>query len=160
MRVSVTLTNWRWRTVPGRILYACEVMSLGDITKQIAKEVVGAQVDEVLGSVRGTEAKPEAAAAAAIEAPAALIMAEVQKMQAALKDDKELQVQCTAAGESLRVVELFAPSPQILVLTTLDADRTVSRVVAGAASVQLVCKPIAVKEGAKPLRLRFVTAKP
>ncbi|MBK7926528.1 MAG: hypothetical protein IPJ98_03290 [Bryobacterales bacterium] len=134
-------------------------MSLGDITKQIAKEVVGAQVDEVLGNVRGQEAKPESAAGA-IEAPAALIMAEVQKMQAALKDDKELLVQCAAAGESLRVVELFAPSSQILVMTTLDADRTVSRVVAGAASVQLVCKPIAVKEGAKPLRLRFVTAKP
>lgn len=134
-------------------------MSLGDITKQIAKEVVGAQVDEVLGNVRGPETKPDAAAPPAGEAPASLIMAEVQKMQAALKDDKELLVHCAAAGETLRVVELFAPSPQILVLTALDADRAVSRVVAGAASVQLVCKPIAVKEGAKPLRLRFVTAK-
>lgn len=134
-------------------------MSLGDITKQIAKEVVGAQVDEVLGNVRGAETKPDAAPASA-EAPASLIMAELQKMQAALKDDRELLVQCTAAGETLRVVELFAPSPHILVLTALDADRGVSRIVAGAVSVQLVCRPIAVKEGAKPLRLRFVTAKP
>jgi hypothetical protein len=134
-------------------------MSLGDITKQIAKEVVGAQVDEVLGNVRGAETKPDAAPPSA-EAPASLIMAELQKMQAALKDDRELLVQCTAAGETLRVVELFAPSPHILVLTALDADRGVSRIVAGAVSVQLVCRPIAVKEGAKPLRLRFVTAKP
>jgi len=134
-------------------------MSLGDITKQIAKEVVGAQVDEVLGNVRGPETKSDAAVPPAAEAPASLIMAELQKMQAALKDDKELLVHCTAAGETLRVVELFAPSPQILVLTAVDTERTVSRVVAGAVSVQLVCKPIAVKEGAKPLRLRFVTAK-
>lgn len=134
-------------------------MSLGDITKQIAKEVVGAQVDEVLGNVRGQEPKPETPVAGSAEAPAALIMSEVQKMQAALKDDRELLVQCTSAGETLRVVEIFAPSPHLLVLTALDADRTVTRVVAGAASVQLVCKPAAVKEGAKPLRLRFVTSK-
>lgn len=134
-------------------------MSLGDITKQIAKEVVGAQVDEVLGNVRGQESKPEAPAAVNAEAPAALIMTEVQKMQAALKDDRELLVQCTAAGETLRVVEIFAPSPHLLVLTALDAERAVTRVVAGAASVQLVCKPVAVKDGAKPLRLRFVTGK-
>jgi len=134
-------------------------MSLGDITKQIAKEVVGAQVDEVLGNTRAQEPKPDAPTPAA-EGPALLILAELQKMQAALKDDRELLVQCTSANETLRVVELFAPSSHLLVLTALDAERAVTRIVAGAASVQLVCKPIAVKEGAKPLRLRFITGKP
>jgi len=137
-------------------------MSLGEITKQIAKEVVGAQVDEVMGNLRGPEgAKSESGPATADSADgvAALLMAEVQKMQAALKDDRELLVQCTAAGETLRVVEMFAPSGRVLVLTGLDAERVVTRVVAGAETVQLVCKPVAVKEGAKPVRLRFVTAK-
>ena len=134
-------------------------MSLGDLTKQIAKEVVGAQVDEVMGNLRGYEgASPDPATPAG--GPGALIMAEVQKMQSALKDDKELVVECVAAGERLRVVEIFAPSPQVLVLTGMDANRVVTRVAAGAGSVQLVCKPAAVKEGAKPLRLRFVAAKP
>ena len=79
-------------------------------------------------------------------------------MQAALKDDRELLVQCTAAGQTLRLVEMFAPSDRVLVLTALDAERVVTRVVAGADVVQLACKPVAVKDGAKPLRLRFVSS--
>ncbi|MEP7366612.1 MAG: hypothetical protein ABI972_25420 [Acidobacteriota bacterium] len=133
-------------------------MSLGDLTKQLAKEVVGAQVDEVLGNTRASEPAKAETAPVVSEGPAALIMAEVQKMQAALKDDKELLVQCVAAGGKLRVVELFAPSDRVLVLTGLDVERVVTRVVAGADTVQLVCKPVAVKEGAKPVRIRFVTA--
>ena len=125
------------------------------MTKQFAKEVVGAQVEEVLGGgAKEAEAK---APKEASEGPAALIMAEVQKMQAALKDDKELLVQCAAAGETLRVVEMFAPSDRVLVLTGLDAERVVTRVVAGADTVQLVCKPVGVKDGAKAVRIRFVT---
>jgi hypothetical protein len=131
-------------------------MSLGDLTKQLAKEVVGAQVEEVLGGAKPAEgAKSEPGA----DSAAGLIMAEVQKMQAALKDDKELLVQCVAAGETLRVVEMFAPSGRVLVLTGLDGERMVTRVVAGADTVQLVCKPVAVKEGAKATRIRFVSAK-
>jgi hypothetical protein len=131
-------------------------MSLGDLTKQLAKEVVGAQVEEVLGGAKPAEgAKSDPSA----DSAAGLIMAEVQKMQAALKDDKELLVQCVAAGETLRVVEMFAPSGRVLVLTGLDAERAVTRVVAGADTVQLVCKPIAVKEGVKATRIRFVSAK-
>ncbi|MCC7234690.1 MAG: hypothetical protein IT163_05270 [Bryobacterales bacterium] len=135
-------------------------MSLGDLTKQIAKEVVGAQVDEVMGNLRGAEATVSGAAVPSAEGPAALIMAEVQKMQSALKDDKELVVHCEAAGERLRVVEMFAPSSRVLVLTGLDPGRVVTRVIAGADAVQLVCKPASVSDGAKPLRLRFVAAKP
>lgn len=134
-------------------------MSLGDLTKQIAKEALGAQVDELMGGAKGAEsAKGEAGGKgeAVSEGPAALIMAEVQKMQAALKEDRELLVQCVAAGETLRVVEMFAPSDRVLVLTGLDAERVVTRVVAGADTVQLVCKPVAVKEGVKAVRLRFV----
>jgi hypothetical protein len=131
-------------------------MSLGDLTKQFAKEVVGAQVEEVLGGgAKEAEAK---AAKEPGDGAAGLIMAEVQKMQAALKDDKELLVQCKAMGETLRVVEMFAPSDRVLVLTGLDAERVVTRVVAGADSVLLVCKPVGVKEGAKPVRIRFVAA--
>ncbi len=135
-------------------------MSLGDLTKQIAKEALGAQVDELMGGSKAAEGgKGEPGAGPASEGPAALIMAEVQKMQAALKDDRELLVQCVAAGETLRVVEMFAPSDRVLVLTGLDAERVVTRVVAGADTVQLVCKPVAVKEGVKAVRLRFVAAK-
>lgn len=132
-------------------------MSLGDLTKQLAKEVVGAQVEEVLGG--GKAAEGAAKGEVAPDGPAGLIMAEVQKMQAALKEDKELLVQCVAAGETLRVVEMFAPSGRVLVVTGLDAERVVTRVVAGADTVQLVCKPVGVKEGAKAVRLRFVAAK-
>ena len=136
-------------------------MGLGDLTKQLAKEALGSQVDGVMESLRAPEATPKTAPQApSAESLAAVVMGEVQAMQNALKDDQELVVTCTAGRETLRVLEIFAPSPRLLVLSGVDTERAVVRVVSAADQVQLVCKPSAVKEGAKPARLRFVAGKP
>ena len=136
-------------------------MGLSDLTKQLAKEALGSQVDEVMDSLRAPEAAPKSQATTPSSEPlAAIIMGEVQAMQNALKEDQELLVTCAAGPEMLRVFEIFAPSPRLLVLSGIDAERAVTRVVSAPDRVQLVCKPTAVKEGAKPVRLRFVTGKP
>jgi len=125
-------------------------VGLGDLTKQFAKEALAAQVSEVM----------EPSAQPASDALSSIIMGQVQAMQNALKDDQELLVHCTAGREIVRVLEMFAPSQRLLVLTGVDAERTVTRVVSPAEAVQLVCKPAPVKDGAKPTRLRFVSRKP
>jgi hypothetical protein len=134
-------------------------VSLGDLTKQLAKEAIGAQVDEMVGSLRGPDSAQKPDAPPAIDALANVIMGQVQAMQNALKEDQELLVQCAAGRDTVRVLEMFAPSPRLLVLTGLDSERAITRVVVPAETVQLVCKPVAVKEGNNATRLRFVLPK-
>ena len=135
-------------------------MSLGDLTKQLAKEAIGAQMDEMVESIRGSDSgqKSETPAATA-DALASVIIGQIQAMQNALKEDQELLVQCSAGRDTIRVLEVFAPSPRLLVLTGLDSERVITRVVVPAEAVQLVCKPVAVKEGNKATRLRFILPK-
>jgi hypothetical protein len=132
-------------------------MSLGAITKQLAQEALGNQVKEMVDSLRG-EASTQAPDIS--DNVAALVMQQVGAMQAALKDDQELLVHCTAAGVTLRVMELFAPSPKLLVITGQDAERGLARVITPADAIQLVCRPVAVKGDAKALRVRLITPKP
>jgi hypothetical protein len=141
-------------------------VSLGAITKQLAKEAIGDQVQNLLGG--NTQAAPAAAPSgksapdesSSSEGLAFVLMAQVQAMQNVLKEDQELFVQCVAAGESLRVIELFAPSSKVMVLTGLDKDKTLTRIISPADAVQLVCKPIAAVSGAKAMRIRLVTPNP
>jgi hypothetical protein len=130
-------------------------VSLAHLTKQLAQQAVGDSVKEALDAFRPSEAP------AAGEPPglAAQIVGQVQAMQNALKDDQELLVVCSAATETLRVLEFFTPSQRVVVLTGVDADRAVTRVICPAESLQLVCKPMAVQPGAKPVRIRFVSPK-
>ena len=129
-------------------------MSL-EFAKQLAKDALGTQMKDVVDSFRaGSEGT--AAAEAASDNLASIIIGQVTAMQNALKEDQELVVTSTIGQESFRVFEVFAPSPRLLVLTGVDAERNVTRVIAAVDSVQLVCKPMAVKADAKPVRLRCV----
>lgn len=130
-------------------------MSIGAITKQLAQEALGSQVKELMDSVRPPDAAPPDP-----DNVAAAVMGQVHAMQAALKEDQELFVQCSVGSAMLRVVEIYAPSPKLLVLTGLDPDRAVSRIIAPVDSVQLVCRPIPAKAESKPLRIRLVAPKP
>ncbi len=132
------------------------MMSLGAITKQLAQEALGSQVKDVMDSLR----PGDSAAAPDSDNLSAAVMAQVQAMQAALKEDQELLLQCMVGPVTLRVLELFAPSPRLLVLSGLDADRATARIISPVESVQLVCKPVAVKPEAKPARVRLVTPRP
>ena len=128
-------------------------MSIGAI-KQLAAEALGNQVKEVIEGLRpGEAAGPEP------ESLSAVVMAQVQAMQNALKEDQELLVLCTAGATTLRVLELYAPSPKLLVITGAEGERGIARIISPVEAVQLICRPIGVKPNAKPVRVRMVAGK-
>lgn len=133
-------------------------MGIGEITKQFAKEAIGDQVKDLLGTT------PPAAPASQVptdgDGLASVLMGQVQAMQNVLKEDQELVVQCHAGGESIRVLDMFAPSSKVLVLTGTDREKQLTRIVSPADAVQLTCKPSSVAAGAKPVRLRFIVPNP
>lgn len=122
-------------------------MALVDLTKQLA----GQALSETLG-----KAKPAAPAASAGEDVCAVMLGQVQAMQKALKDDDELVVLCTSGSETLRVLEIIVPSPNVVVLAGVDANRNVTRMVTHLQALQLVCKVMKVQPPAKPARIAFI----
>lgn len=125
-------------------------MNIGAITKQLATEALGNAVKEAIeGPPPPAEISPDNLSG--------LIMSQIQAMQNALKDDQELVVHCTAAQVSIRVQDIFAPSPRLLVLTGVDGNGVMARIVSPAEAVQLVARPTGVKAGARALRIRFIT---
>jgi hypothetical protein len=144
-------------------------MGFGQITKQLAKEVVGNQMKDVIDSLRPADAaaRAEALASAVPPGPAgpadnisAVIIAQIQAMQNSLKEEQELVVLCTIGLEMMRVLEVYAPSPRLLVLTGLDTERGITRVIAPVESLQLVCKPMPLLAGAKAATIRIINARP
>lgn len=131
-------------------------MSFGQFTKELARQAVGSQIQDVVDSLKPADA----AAATPTDNLAATIFAQVQAMQNSLKEDQELVVLCEVGRETMRALEFYAPSSRVLVITGIDSERTVTRVISPVESVQLICKPVAVASGAKPARIRFVTPKP
>lgn len=118
-------------------------MALGEITKQLAMQAIG-------NATAPTPVQQETLGSA--------ILNQIQAMQKALKEDQELLVLCQAAAESIRVLELYVPSWQIFILTGLDSNRNVTRVIAPAESLQLVCKVIKAP-GTPPNRIVFKAPK-
>jgi hypothetical protein len=124
-------------------------MALGELTKQIAQQAI----------LSATEKPAPAAAAPALEPAGAVMVAQIAAMQKALKEDEELVVQLQTSGEKIRVLEIFLPSPQVAVLSGIDANRATTRVVSAVPALQLFCRVAKVPTGAKPARLNLVTAK-
>jgi len=119
-------------------------MALGDLTKQLASQAIRNAVNPPPAPPR-----PDNAATA--------ILAQLQAMQKALKEDEELIVLFHSGGETVRVLEFFFPSWHAVVLTGVDKEKAVTRVVAAADSLQLVCKVMKAPPGAAPARIKFVT---
>jgi hypothetical protein len=134
-------------------------VGFGHFTKQLAKEAIGSQVKDMMDSFRPADAAG-AAAPVSPDNVAVAIIGQVQAMQNALKDDMELLAVCTIGPESMRVFEIYAATPKVLVLTGIDADRTVTRVISPAEALQLVCKPQSVQGGGKATRIKFIVPKP
>ena len=123
-------------------------MALGDLTKQIAEQAIRS----------ATAPKPPAPPPP--HHMGADLLAQVQAMQKALKDDEELLVTFHAGGETVRVHEMFFPSWKVAVLIGVGADRSTTRVIAAVESLQLVCKVVKVQAGAAAARIKFVSPKP
>ena len=131
-------------------------MSLGNIGKALAGQALEATKKNVIESIVGPDpAKAAPAPPAQPEPVGAVILGQLQAMQRSLREDQELLVM----WQSLRVTEIFVPTPQVLVLSGMDVQQNVTRVIAPADSLQLVCKVVKVAEGAAPVRVAIRAAK-
>lgn len=122
-------------------------MPLGDLTKQLAEQ-----------AIRSATA-PKPAAPPQPEGLGATILAQVQAMQKAARDDEELVVLFRTGGETVRVTEFFFPSWQVAVLTCAERGAA-TRVICPVESLQLVCRVTKVAPPGTPVRIKFVTPKP
>jgi hypothetical protein len=123
-------------------------MALGDLTKQIAQQA--------LLSATTKEPPPPVQP----ENVAGTFLGQIAAMQKALKEDEELVVLFENGAERIRVMEVFAPSREVCVLSGADADRKSARVICAVASLQLVCKVVKVPAGIKPVRVGLINPKP
>jgi hypothetical protein len=139
-------------------------MALGNIGKTLAGQAIDAVKKNALDVVRPeagkTGEKPVEKNAAQPEGPGAIILGQLQAMQRLLKDDQELVVLYESRAETLRVLEIFVPSVHVLVLAGMDDENHVTRVIAPATALQLVCKVKNVAPGAAPVRINILTPKP
>ena len=123
-------------------------MALGDLTKQIAQQAL-------LSATTKEPASPPLP-----ENVAATFLGQIAAMQKALKEDEELVVLYHSGAERIRVLEVFAPSREVVVLSGADTDRNRSRVVCSVASLQLIAKVVKVPPGTKPVRVGLINSKP
>lgn len=142
-------------------------MALGEFTKQLAQQALKAPVRDVLDSLRPPDAaqvseslKTARPAAAPGENICATILSQIQAMQKAVKEDEELVVLFYNRLEAMRVFEIYVPSWSVAVLTGIDADRTLTRVISPAANLELICKVMKLQPGAKPVKVALIAPKP
>ncbi len=119
-------------------------MAIGDLTKQLASQAIR-------NAVNPPPAPPR------VENAGTAILSQLQAMQKALKEDEDLVVTLHSGGETVRVLEVFFPSWQVAVLTGIDKDKALTRVISPVDALQLVCKVTKAAPGATRARLKFVT---
>ncbi|HEV3333012.1 MAG TPA: hypothetical protein VG096_18620 [Bryobacteraceae bacterium] len=142
-------------------------MGLGDITRQIAQQALKAPMKEVLESLRPPDAAALFDSFKATRPPSGggdnvglIILAQIQFMQKALKEDEELLVLLDNGLETMRVMELYAPSWSVAVLTGFDSERNLTRVIAPVERLELVCKVMKVAPGGQPVKVSLIAPKP
>jgi hypothetical protein len=142
-------------------------MALGEIAKQIAGQALKAPVKDVLDSLRPPDAsqvseavKNARPAAASGENVGTIVLGQIQAMQRALKEDEELLVLLHNGLETMRVMEIYVPSWSVAVLSGIDSDRNLTRVIAPVESLQLICKVMKAPTGAKPVKVAVIAPKP
>jgi hypothetical protein len=119
-------------------------MAFADLTKQLAQQAL-------LSATQEPAATPEN--------PGAVMLGQIGAMQKALKDDEELVVFVHCGEEKIRVMEIYLPSPQVAVLSGVDANRAPARVVSAVEALQLIARSGKVQPGAKPVRVNLVMPK-
>jgi hypothetical protein len=141
-------------------------MGLGEITRQIAGQALRSSTKDMLDALRPPELASitDALAGTKPNQPpgqsdnvGATILGQIQAMQKALKEDEELIVLASAGVETLRVLEIFLPTWKVAVLTGIDTEKLVTRVVCPVEQIALTCKVL--KATAKPTRIRIIAPK-
>jgi len=119
-------------------------MAFADLTKQLAQQAIQSAISE------------PAPAVPAPDNPGAVMLNQLGAMQKALKEDEELVVHLQNGEDKIRVMEIYLPSPHVAVLTGVDANRNMTRVVSAVAALQLVVRVGKTQAGAKAVRLNLV----
>jgi hypothetical protein len=141
-------------------------MALADFGRAITGQALDTAKTSMLDAIKGEPAKTAAPASAPAQpgdlsgSIGSVILGQIQAMQKSLKEDHELVVQFRSGEEMLRILEIFVPSPQVFVLSGNDGQQRLTRIVAAAASVQLICKVLRVAPGGTPVRLKIMTPSP
>ena len=91
--------------------------------------------------------------------PGGVMLNQIGAMQKALKEDEELIIHLQNGEDKIRVMEIFLPSPQVAVLTGIDANRVLTRVVSAVSALQLVVRTGKAQAGAKAVRVNLVVPK-
>jgi len=121
-------------------------MALADLTKQLAQQAILSAAE-----------KPEKPAPA--ENLGNIVLGQIHAMQKAVKEDEELTVWFEGSSGRIRVLEIYFPSWKLAVLTGLDSERALTRVISPVESLQLVAKVMKVAAGNKPTRVGLVAPK-
>jgi len=122
-------------------------MAFADLTKQLAQQAIQSAMQD------------PAPAAPSPDNPGAVMLNQIGAMQKALKDDEELVIHLQNGEDKIRVMEIFLPSPQVAVLTGIDANRVITRVVSAVAALQLLVRTGKSQAGAKAVRVNLVMPK-
>jgi hypothetical protein len=120
-------------------------MAFVDLTKQLAQQAIQSAMEP-------------AAAAPAADNPGAVMLNQIGAMQSKLKDDEELVVHLQGS-EKIRVMEIYLPSPQVVLLIGIDANRVMTRVVSAVGALQLLVRTGKVQPGSKAVRINLVMPK-
>src|SRR4051812_33822375 len=105
-------------------------MAFAEITKQLAQQALGDTIKDALDP----PAKP---APPQPDSAGAVILAQLQAMQRALKPDEELVILFNTGPETIRILEVFVPSSQVFVLTGADGGKNVTRIISTTDALQL-----------------------
>jgi hypothetical protein len=138
-------------------------MALADLGRALTGQALDTAKNSMLDAIKGDPPKaalPASTSTPALEGIGAVMLGQIQAMQKSLKEDQELVVQFRSGEEMLRIVEIFVPSPQVLVLSGNDSQQRVTRIITPAASVQFICKILRVTPGTAPVRLKIMTPAP
>jgi uncharacterized protein (UPF0218 family) len=122
-------------------------MAFVDLTKQLAQQ-----------AIQSAMADPVPVAPSA-DNPGAVMLNQIGAMQKALKDDEELVIYLDIGEDKIRVMEIFLPSPQVAVLTGIDGNRVMTRVVSAISALQLLVRTGKAQAGVKPVRVNLVAPK-
>jgi hypothetical protein len=122
-------------------------MAFVDLTKQLAQQAIQSAMSD-----------PPPAAPSPDNA-GAVMLNQIGAMQKALKEDEELVIYLQNGEDKIRVMEIFLPSPQVAVLTGIDANRVMTRVVSAVAALQLLVRTGKAAAGAKAVRIGLVVPK-
>ena len=129
-------------------------MALADLTKQLAKEAF----------LQATKDPPPAPAGSPTAPPSdnqgAVLFGHIHAWQKNLKEDEELEVWFSNAGEKLRVMEIALPTPKMVVLSGHDGQHQLTRAIMPIEALQLVTKVVKLAAGSKPSRVGLVMPKP